>query len=322
MRHRSSLPLRFVRLGAVVSVAGALAVVPANASPQSSVWQPPASHVVMLNPPFSLADVKRAPMDYAPLDGSSAVFVDTKPGTETVLHILDTMFPGMSAGLPADQVAVLAETKASPDSSVSVIGKTPAPRLTDVGLLHDLPGVNGDVCPDEYQCAYFLYTMKAHKPNNQFNWVVETYHDTWIYEDDGGIPTIEQNLFVFKSSQNENWAGSFFRDGYTNKNLGSGEGPAGVWAFNVESYAKGTVPTFDSGIIGIPTFRTSTNITSGSCNNFTQLYANGPARWTKAAVVQDTWGFSGWNTNPMDDRSPTYSYAQTVLMSCDQLQYL
>jgi hypothetical protein len=331
MRRRSSLALRCIRLGTVAAVAGALVAVPsaASADTPTATWQPPASHVVILNPPFSVDDVRSNPKAYAPRDGSAAAYVYTTPGTQTVLQMLNTVYPGLSAGLPAGQVAVYANTKASQDSTVQMIAKAPLPRIGEAGTLPtiDPPGINGDVCADENQCAYYLVTMWATKPSGGFNHHIETRQETQLAEDDGGVPTADHTALVFKDSQGENWSGSFFRSpGYYSQGFGYDADP-GVHNYYVDSYGYGDLPQFDQGPgfgpISFPILRSSSNITSGNCVTITQSYPWRAPEVTKtAAVMQDTYGLSGWNTNPFDNSSPNDSKGKTFLAPCEQLQYL
>lgn len=325
-RHPAHARRRGARIATVVAVASAFLAVPSGASADTPAQgQPPSSHVVVVNPPFSTSDVKRAPWEYAPLDGTSAVHIRTIPGTETALSILDTLYPGVSDGLPADQVAELAQTKASPASSVSVLGKVPMPYVGGTGdvTLPLLPDPNGDVCPDPNHCSYYMIEMTADKPPFAFDHDVETIQWTWVILSDGSKPSVEHSDFVFKSNQGENWSGSFFRgDGYNNQGA-SWESEPGVWNWYHESKGNGQIPQFDQWAFGFPVPRSSTNITSAHCAKVTQTYTwRSPIVTRHGIAAQDTFGYSGWNTNPMSGSEPYESYAQPFFIPCGQLQYL
>lgn len=325
-RHPVHARRRGTRIAAVVAVAGALVAVPSGASAETppTPWQAPTSHVVVLDPPFSVSDMKRAPWDYAPLDGTSAVYVRTVPGTETALSVLDTLYPGVSAGLTADQLSELAQTKASRESSVSVIAKAPLPRADeagDIAPLPVLPSPGGDVCADPNHCAYFMVELTANKPSFSFNHIVETVQWTWVLLSDGSKPRVQHSDFVFKTSQGENWSGSFFMGGYNNEHA-AWEGDPGVWNYYVESKGTGELPAFDQIAFGIPVVRTSSNITSAYCAKLTQTYPGKVLVTNHGVAAQDTFGFSGWNTNPMSSSEPYRSDARTFLLPCGQLKYL
>jgi hypothetical protein len=313
------------RLTAVAAVACTLtSPVSGHAAPRVP-WSTPATHVVMVNPPFSASDVRSNIRNFAPEDGTPAVYVYTSVGTgPTVLELLNALYPGAAGALPPDQRADLAGIRTAGESTLLVAAKA---------SLADMPGVvrvkanSIGVCADPNNCSYYLYTLRSEKPSGTFNNLISTLQDTWMYENDGGKPSLSQNNFIFHSDVGDNWTSGFFRNnGFINRSF-SGEFSPGVWEYRNQSFAQGSLSPFSGDIspsnILTLGMRTSTTITTASCNTVTQAYSNGSKIVYKlGAAAKDTWGLSGWNSAPLEGY-PNDSRAPTFLMDgCDSLNNL
>lgn len=316
---------RIGRLTAVATVACTLTAPVSSHAAAQAPWTTPATHVVLVDPPFSVSDVRSNIRNFAPEDGTPAVYVFTSPGTgPSVLEALTTLYPGAARALPPAQRENLADSRTGGESTVLIAAR--AALLDVTGIVRAKANSIG-VCPDENHCSYYLYTLRAEKPSGTFNNLISTLQDTWMYEDDGGRPSLSQSDFIFHDDDGDNWTSGFFQNsGFINRSF-SGQKSAGVWEYLNQSFAQGSLSPFSGDIspasiltLGL---RTSTAITTASCNTVTQAYPDGRKYVYKlGAAAKDTWGFSGWNSAPLEGY-PTDSRAPTFLMDgCDSLDHL